>query len=271
MGGKFKNLRDLARGSKQGEKVLASKEDIAKYLQTEEGKVLQGLARNNRFSVVSRDMKAEEIANFNPVKEYKTQPSEKEIIDTLGGPDLTRGSCASLALAYTAQRGGLEVLDFRGGESRGFFASSQTKADMFEESLVGEGARTVKGAAKVLKLVDNAPVGKEFLLATGNHMAVICKDAEGWIDYLELQNPDHCGWRSLGNPMTEYGKGEAKDVLRDRFKAQMFFKNSYKKKQWKSSLIDCDKLRESEAFKVALGFINTDKDKQKKSSAGSEK
>ena len=63
--------------------------------------------------------------------------------------------------------------------------------------------------------------------------------------------------------MGTVGSNTMKGALRSRFKTKLFFRDYYKKK-WQCSIVDCDKLRELENFKVAVGFVNTDSDKQKK-------
>lgn len=258
LGGKFKNLRDLGNNSK---KVVVTEDEISSYIKAN-AKTYAG----RKLGYLSVKVNGK-IINFKPVEYYKKQPTEMEIIDKLGGPDKTKGSCASLALAYTAQKGGMDVIDFRGGKSRDFFADDYTTKSMFIDSVVERKERTVKGTMELLKTVKKAPIGKEFLLATGNHMAVVRRrqDEMGFdmIDYLELQS-DRCGWRTMG----VVGSPQMKESLRKRFKTQVFFKMDYKKRNWECSLYDCDKLRGVESFKMSLGFINTSEDKQFKGSGG---
>ena len=45
-----------------------------------------------------------------------------EIIAKLCGGDQTKGSCSSLGFAYAGNHVGLDVTDFRGGESQNFFS-----------------------------------------------------------------------------------------------------------------------------------------------------
>ena len=46
---------------------------------------------------------------------------EADIINRVGGGDLTKGSCSSLAFMYAGNKAGLDVLDFRDGNSRSVF------------------------------------------------------------------------------------------------------------------------------------------------------
>lgn len=53
---------------------------------------------------------------FNQVKPHTTAVSDDDIIARVGGGDLTAGSCASVGLAFAANKAGYDVRDFRGGE-----------------------------------------------------------------------------------------------------------------------------------------------------------
>lgn len=270
LGGKFKNLRDLKKKQSGGGKdFILTKDDVANFINKGgDGARFMALADANYTGryYSKKTINAEEVANFNPVKRFDKQPSEDEIVKNLGGADLTIGSCASLALAYTAQRGGYDVLDFRGGLSRRFFSSSENKAVLFGDCVVGTEHRTAQGAMRLMdKVLNNAPLGKEYLLATGRHMAVVRmeKDSNGnkVIKYLELQSKDS-GWKDLGEPKST----QLRDMLHYRFAASL--RNTSRTAGHESYLYDCDKLRESENFKVSLGFINTEKDKQEKGAGG---
>ena len=56
------------------------------------------------------------------VKDLEKPLTPDEIIDRLAGGDKTRGSCSSLGFAYIGNKAGLDVLDFRGGNSQSFFS-----------------------------------------------------------------------------------------------------------------------------------------------------
>ena len=60
------------------------------------------------------------------IKPLKNRLRETEIIERIGGGDKTKGSCTSLAYAYVGNKIGLDVLDFRGGESLSFFCTNLT-------------------------------------------------------------------------------------------------------------------------------------------------
>jgi hypothetical protein len=50
------------------------------------------------------------------VKELGTPLTDEQIIAKLSGGDLITGSCKSLAYAYAANKTGLDVTDYRGGQ-----------------------------------------------------------------------------------------------------------------------------------------------------------
>ena len=52
------------------------------------------------------------------MQKHKKEQTFDEIVARVGGGDRTDGSCASVGLAYAANRGGSDVLDFRDGDSR---------------------------------------------------------------------------------------------------------------------------------------------------------
>lgn len=262
LGGKFRNLRDLGK-KKSG--VVVDEDELVRFLNTRAGEKFIGIADKNfhPLSSIGKTITKSEIINFNPVKYHEKQPTDEEIISRLGGPDKTKGSCASLAIAYTAQKGGMDVLDFRGEPTRSFFSDDYNRDRIFKDAIVARDTETVKGTIDALKVVESAPVNKEFILATGNHAAVVRKNTAGEFEYLELQGY-WLGWK----PMGTLGSDQMKGTLRRRFKTKIFFRNEYKKK-WQCSVTDCDKLRTLENFKIAVGFINTDVDKQQKGRGGS--
>ena len=52
---------------------------------------------------------------YKPVRKREEEWTEQRIIQELAGPDKTKGSCASVALAYVGQKAGYDIYDFRGG------------------------------------------------------------------------------------------------------------------------------------------------------------
>lgn len=194
---------------------------------------------------------------YNEVAVYDKTPSEQEIIDNLGGGDLTRGSCSSLAFAYCGNKNGYEVTDFRGGDSQTFFSRNGNIRKIAE--LPGVDGKIVKhtndftGAHQLLKEVQE---GKEYYFATGKHAAMVRKTKNGH-EYLELQSATSNGWKSL----TDY-------ELKWRFGCQKSHSSYGYKYECSSELIDSEKLKNNDNFPSILGYINTDKGKQKKGIKG---
>ena len=267
LGGKFKNLRDLGKKSKSG--VLFTKDEAVSVIDDgiKKERMFGKAYRNSPYTMYKSLLNEVE---YKPVERHAKQPSMEEIIDNLSGGDKTKGSCVSLAIAYTAQRGGLNVLDFRGGRSQDFFSGAIGLHATLQDGLAYAERDSRKGAIEVLENLKSYPPDKEFLLRTGSHMAVVRRNKDGIIQYLELQSSWRKNqWYDMGEVESKAGRKEMEKVLRDRFKTKT--DRSSEAQYWKADLYDCDKLRESQTFKVALGFINTDKDKQQKGAGGGEK
>ena len=200
--------------------------------------------------------------HYNQIKKHTEIKSEKDIIKNLGGLDKTKGSCSSLALAYAGNKGGYDVLDFRGGKSCDMFAQNGTIKKISQ--LSGVKSFTVKDYNDhnaVLKLTQNMVKEKEYYLATGRHAAIIRKTSKG-LEYLELQDNElFNGYKKLTHK-----------VLTKRFGCKKSHNLKYVGKvEAESILIDVDSLKNNEEFKKILGFINTNSGKQLKGSGGSVK
>lgn len=188
------------------------------------------------------------------VKKHAKALTEDEIISALAGGDLTRGSCASLGLAYMGQKGGLNVLDFRDGASRSFFATTFN----LEEISRLPGVKTTREIARssttagnrLLKKVED---GKEYYLVCGRHAAIVRKADNGALQYLELQSARYSGWHHFdGNPRYtlkhRFGECSGYDV--------------------EAFMIEVDSFKDSDDLKQLLGYINTAENAQRKGSYG---
>lgn len=218
----------------------------------------------DKYDIVEND-KLRLWLNANGVAQKKCEKlpkklDDKAIVDRLGGGDKTRGSCASLSFAYVGNKIGLDVLDFRGGESLDVFASLRTIKEIAGlpgvESFNSNNTNDFKSASEVL---ENVKDGKDYILVTGKHASVIRKTNEGY-EYLELQSSKENGFKKLNN-----------DVLKSRFCCKRSHSLFGMKVEHSSLLIDCDTLGQSKDFKSLLSYINTDKDKQNKGADGYEK
>lgn len=187
---------------------------------------------------------------FREVKKHIKQLAENEIISALAGGDLTQGSCASLGLAYMGQKGGLNVLDFRDGASRSFFATTFN----LEEISRLPGVKTIRETARSSttagnRLLKQVETGKEYYLVSGRHAAIVRKLDDGTLQYLELQSQRYSGWHNFdGNPRYtlkhRFGECSGYDV--------------------ESFMIEVDSFKDSDDLRQLLGYINTAEDKQRK-------
>ena len=188
------------------------------------------------------------------VKRLATPLTQRQIINKVGGKDDTKGSCISSAWAYLGNKFGYDVRDFRGGESRKSFASREDSTMKIAEIAgIGKGAWTDKQkddfkAANAL--LTKMKIGKEYMLATGRHGAIVRKTEKGY-EYLELQSysPKN-GFKPLDDK-----------VLKERFGCK---KGLGGKRERENVLIDTDYLEKSDDFRECLEYINTPINEQKK-------
>lgn len=196
---------------------------------------------------------------YNPVINHSNKLTDSEIISALAGGDMTKGSCASVGLAYIGQRLGWNVLDFRDGESRRMFSGSSFLKTLSEmngmKALTAQGASSMTVANRLLKMVEP---GKEYYLAVGRHAAIVRKNDAGVLQYLELQSKNRSGWTDFdGNP---------RYTLKTRFGCT----------QKSSAAADYDFMLDitesdftaSDDFRSLLGFLNTEENAQRKGQHG---
>ena len=191
-----------------------------------------------------------------PPKKLKAPLSSDEIGQKLAGGDKTSGSCASVALAYVANKNGLDVLDFRGGASMRVFQ----RVDVIEKiaRLPGVKSQTIQSVTpkEVSDKLENLTFGKEYYLATGLHVSIVRRTGKG-VEYLELQDPQQSGWTSFGGSSVEIIK-----ELDERFK-----KNSQRK--WGGMiLMDVESFKNCAELEKLVGYINTKSNEQKKGATG---
>lgn len=131
-----------------------------------------------------------------PFLAYAKQPTEAEIIERIAGGD-REGNCASLAHAYIANKAGFNVQDFRGGTSREIFRDRDNMVTL--AAIKGIKARQYKTNNPLeafRELIKFVQPGKEYELAVGGHTAIVRQGKNG-LEYLELQNYEHRGWKQL--------------------------------------------------------------------------
>lgn len=201
---------------------------------------------------------------YNPVENHNTKLTDSEIISELSGGDMTGGSCASVALAYIGQKQGWNILDFRGGKSEDFFSDTLNLWKLSQ----AKGLKTIKATGKssiaVGKgLLEQCELGKEYYLSLGEHASIVRKTTSG-IEYLELQDKtiNRNGWTSFGSSI--------RNKLNYRFGCN--YKNDRGASQLYDFMIEIDGSDfGTDEFKTLLGYINTNKRKQKKGKHGTVK
>lgn len=209
----------------------------------------------------------------NEVKELEKALTDDEIIDRIAGGDMTGGSCSSLALAYCANKNGLDVHDFRGGKSREMFARNINIPHAYKIANADVQEFIVKKeASEVAKIIKGIEEGREYILRTGKHASVIRK-INGKMEYLELQSSGFNGWNRM-EYSTIFGERTVEQTLKERFSCR----KTVDRDRWDGTiykksclLIPVDSVQPTEEFKKIMGYINTGINNQKKGFSGSVK
>ena len=197
------------------------------------------------------------------VQKLSRELSENEIVAKLSGGDMTKGSCASLSWTYVANKYGLDVIDYRGGTSQGFFSlnmNCKKISELFSNVARDKRKNAITGGTTLLKQMED---GKEYVLVCGKHASVVRLGGAKKYQYLELQSATDSGWTDFnGNP---------RYTLHTRFGAQEKSTFMGMGLEMESYLIDIDSLQDVDGFEEIMKFINTAEDKQKKGAFGSVK
>lgn len=256
IGANGKNKLEIFRFNPGAEqKLFPPKHPYNKVKGAEEVKKELERGNDNHSSIFDKaiDELKQKNVEYIKVQSLKNELTEDEIISRVGGGDLTQGSCASLCFAYAGNKAGFDVLDFRDGESRTYFAR---KIDDVVEMAGGFVEKDYNDFKAINKLLKNIETDKEYILSTGRHASIIRKSKEkGW-EYLELQSPTSNGYKPLTN-----------ERLKNRFDCKTKRTSYGKKIELVSSLIDIEKLK-TDAFKDLLGYVNTKESMQKKGIKG---
>lgn len=209
------------------------------------------------FNKLKKEFRALGVVH-NPVSTHTKIPSFNEIIANIAGGDLTKGSCSSVAFTYIGNKFGLNVLDFRGGDSRFLFNIDrviQTIGKLPNVNMTMQKvSNPIKGAIKALKGLEQ---GKEYYFVAGRHAAIVRNTGNGY-EYLELQSARYNGWKSF----TAEGRS-IEDTLRSRFGCENT--GAYRQR---IIIMEVDSFKDNEEFRKILGYINTNTDKQLKGRAG---
>ena len=225
-------------------------------------KVNAQLTEKKDLSVKVKDSEISDMAKqngiqYNAVKRHDTPLTEEQIISAISGGDRTKGSCASAGLCYVGQKQGLDVLDFRGGDSQSFFSKYGTirrlknlQGIVWDEQS-GNYEQTVGN--QLLKRVQK---GKQYYFCAGAHAAIVQRTDDDRLQYLELQSEKDSGWHFFNK--------NARYTLSNRFGC------SSSRQYWGTTAVmfEVDSLKDSEEFAMILGYLNTAKDEQRKGLGG---
>ncbi len=175
-------------------------------------------AKEKGFLFVSSDWQylqkilAEKHVDAVGATRHQIRLTEEEIVRRISGGDKTGGSCVSVGFAYIANKMGLDVLDFRGGESREAFCRYAAIKAVAGLGNIRMAEYTVeREAAESAYLLTTLPRDKEYYFVTGRHAAIV-RNTERGSEYLELQSPKTTGngWKILGREQEEIAEGLAR-------------------------------------------------------------
>ena len=228
-----------------------------------------GFDRNNvQYTPEGQQIKEwceHEGIEYREVKDLSKKLGVKEIISRLGGGDMTKGSCVSLACSYIANKAGWDVIDFRGGKSCHAFALNLNNRKLCKLNGVSfienDDYSAIKGAQALMSQMEK---DKEYMLVTGKHASMVRKADSGY-QYLELQSAREIGWKSFDD------YGSTAKTLQKRFGCQRSRTVYGTKMMQHSFMIDAESLYNSDEFRDLLGYINTAESAQKKGASGSVK
>ncbi len=209
--------------------------------------------KNDKYNKILYNIYDVEGIDYVPVERHAKQLTESEIITSISGGDRTRGSCASVGIAYIGQKHGLNVLDYRGGKSMEYFSGKMAKLQMFEALGVKpiEESNAKSDLTNGKRILSQMVKGKEYYLSVGRHASIVRLSSDGVPQYLELQSANRSGW-------TDFNK-DVRETLKWRFGC------SSKSNYWNAAyLTDIDQFPDNDEFRTLLGFINTDESEQRK-------
>lgn len=243
---------------KQIDQLKDEIDDYQKYLRTQWDIITPRQSTDEKYNKLLSIIQNNSV-DYNPVMTHVSALTEEEIINVLSGGDKTKGSCASVGLAYIGQKQGWNVLDFRDGVSRQCYSSSFNLFNLSQmkgmKTLKAEGASSLTVGNRLLKMCEP---GKEYYLCVGRHASIVRKTDDGVLQYLELQSATRSGWTNFdGNP---------KYTLQHRFGCRSASSSS-SDYDFMIDLNDSD-FSSNDDFRTLLGYINTSADAQRKGSNG---
>lgn len=189
--------------------------------------------------------------DWNPVKDLDAPLSTEEIVAKIEGSDQTDGSCASLALAYVANKYcGLDVTDYRGGASQELFSKYDTMLEISQMRKVKSDVwNSSSGVAKIFSKLQSLENDKEYILAFASHAAIVRNTKYG-AQYLELQESTYQnGWKYIAN----------EDTLMCRFVDEALPTEQYRS----GLLIEAESIAKNKEIRKIMGYIQTSTNQEK--------
>ena len=201
------------------------------------------LAKGASLSDIDKQLTQMNI-EYQPVQKMSEPLTSAQIIARISGKDHTDGSCASMALAYAANRCGWDVLDFRGGASCNYF--QKHIVDVIKDA----GGKIISGTDNFdmsEKLLRSVQKGKEYIFTCSDHCAVVRRTDNG-LEYLDLQEKSKNGWKLLTDNELEARFNAVKE--RDKID--------------EDGIIMIDKLISNSYFRSIMGRINNQRKGKRK-------
>lgn len=220
------------------------------FEKTEKSGIIKEIRKN---STILKNLELNKV-EYKKVGKLNRELEDYEIIMRLAGGDETNGSCSSVALAYIGNRNGMDVLDFRGGNSQMFFSNRKNILDIAQmkgvKSLIVENSNDFRAIKELLDFITEEE--KEYYLGVGTHAAIVKKELNKYY-YLELQDAFNNGYQILTD-----------GVLKNRFGCQKSHTVYGIKLKPKNVIIEIDSLKDNKEFEEILGYINTNEIDQAK-------
>lgn len=213
------------------------------FEKTEKSDIIKEIRKN---STILKNLELNKV-EYKKVGKLNRELEDYEIIMRLAGGDETNGSCSSVALAYIGNRNGMDVLDFRGGNSQMFFSNRKNILDIAQmkgvKSLIVENSNDFRAIKELLDFITEEE--KEYYLGVGTHAAIVKRELNRYY-YLELQDAFNNGYQILTD-----------GVLKNRFGCQKSHTVYGIKLKPKNVIIEIDSLKDNKEFEEILGYINT--------------
>ena len=220
------------------------------FEKTEKSGIIEEIRKN---STILKNLELNKV-EYKKVGKLNRELEDYEIIMRLAGGDETNGSCSSVALAYIGNRNGMDVLDFRGGNSQMFFSNRKNILDIAQmkgvKSLIVENSNDFRAIKELLDFITEEE--KEYYLGVGRHAAIVKRELNRYY-YLELQDAFNNGYQILTD-----------GVLKNRFGCQKSHTVYGIKLKPKNVIIEIDSLKDNKEFEEILGYINTNEIDQAK-------